>query len=604
MRQTYEEVGGPAIGRSNLPLVRKQMKVQGLDGFYLPHEDAYQNEYLPDGADRLAWATGFSGSAGAAFLFMKSAMVFVDGRYTLQAKSQLDGRLFTFLDLSDPGPFDWLRTQNFSGLTIGYDANLVSINALKKLEDAAKATGVRLVAVKSNPVDQAWSNQPGEPLAMVVPHDLAFAGESHESKRKRIAQTVKAAGADALVVPSPASIAWLFNIRGGDVKCSPLPLGRAILHNDATAEIFLRSEKVNDELLNHLGPDVVVRPIGELERRLKKLSGKTVMIDPDVATAWFANVIKEAGAFMIEASDPIALPRARKNTTEIAGAKRAHIRDGAALVRFLMWLDGREAQSGAVTEIDAANRLEAFREEGQGLKDLSFESIAGAGANGAVVHYRVNEKTNRKLAKGGLFLIDSGGQYLDGTTDVTRTVAIGEPTQEMRERYTLVLKGHIALATVRFPKGTTGSSLDVLARVALWERGLDYDHGTGHGVGSYLGVHEGPQRIAKPPNTVALEPGMIVSNEPGYYKTDAYGIRIENLQFVTEPADIPGGDRPMMGFETLTLAPLDRKLIEPGMLSPTEWRWVDDYHARVLSVLSDRLVAAEHEWLIRACAPL
>lgn len=604
MRQTYEETGGPAIGRSNLPLVRAQMKAQKLDGLYVPHEDAYQNEYLPNGSDRLAWATGFTGSAGAAFIFTKSAIVFVDGRYTEQAKSQLDGRLFASADLGDPGPFGWISTQNLSGQTIGYDPNLVSINALRRLEKSVTAAGATLKALSENPIDAGWAGQPGEPLTKVVPHDLEYAGQSHETKRKQIAAALKKSGADALIIPSPASVAWLFNIRGGDVKCTPLPLGRAILHADGGAELFLRPEKVTDALMSHLGDDIVVRPVNELERRLRKLSGKSVSIDPSIATAWFANVLKDCGARMIEEDDPISLPRARKNTVEIAGSKRAHIRDGAALVRFLKWLDSEEVQSGSVTEIEASSKLEACREEGQGLKDLSFESISGAGPNGAIVHYRVNEKTNRNLATGSLFLIDSGGQYLDGTTDVTRTIAIGEPTQEMRERYTMVLKGHIALSRIRFPKGTTGSALDALARMYLWEHGLDYDHGTGHGVGSYLGVHEGPQRISKLPNSVALEPGMIVSNEPGYYKPGGYGIRIENLQFVTEAADIPGGERPMLGFEALTLAPLDRRLIETGMLSPAEWLWVDDYHKRVATILADRLVAAEHEWLLKACAPL
>ena len=604
MRQTYDVVGGPAIGRSNLPLVRKQLKNQGLDGLYIPHEDAYQNEYLPAGADRLSWTTGFTGSAGASFVFQKTAIVFVDGRYTQQAKSQLDGRLFSVEDLIEPGPFEWLKTQKLHDSKLGYDPNLVSINTLKKLKKAAEGAGAELIAVNTNPVDDAWTDQPREPLATVVPHDLAYSGESHEVKRKRIAEQLAQFGADALVIPSPASLAWIFNIRGGDVKCTPLPLGRAILHADGTAELFLRPEKVNDELMAHLGPDVVVRPINELERRLRKLADKTVHIDPDIATAWFANVLRDAGVKMIEGADPIALPRAKKNAVEIAGSKRAHVRDGAALVRFLIWLDSGDVQSGKVTEIDAASQLETIREEGQGLKDLSFESIAGAGPNGAFAHYRVNEKSNRKLTPGSLFLIDSGGQYLDGTTDVTRTIAIGEPTQEMRERYTLVLKGHISLSVVRFPRGTTGSALDALARMALWERGFDYDHGTGHGVGSYLGVHEGPQRISKAPNTVSLEPGMIVSNEPGYYKTDGYGIRIENLQFVTEPTDVAGGERPMLGFESLTIAPLDRKLIEPGMLTPGEWRWVDEYHARVLSRLADRLTPEETDWLRTACAPL
>ncbi len=604
MIQTFDVQGGPDIGRTNLPRLRAQMKAQSLDGLYIPHADAYQNEYLPEGSDRLAWATGFTGSAGAAFVFIKSAIVFVDGRYTLQAKSQLDAKLFASTDLHEPGPFKWLGSQTFRAARIGYDPHLVTPDDLDSLQLAADRAGAELVAVEENPVDLAWPNRPDEPRQPVVPHDISFCGETHAEKRARIAAALRESGADATVVVSPASIAWLFNIRGGDVKCTPLPLGRAILHADGTAELLLRPEKVTDSLQTHLGTDVVLRPINELERRLKKLAGKTISLDPALASAWFFNTMASAGCPIIREGDPIALPRACKNKVEIEGSARAHQRDGAALVRYLMWLDSDEGQSGEVDEITAASRLEKDRMEGQGLKDLSFESISGAGPNGAIVHYRVNTATNRKLETGSLFLIDSGGQYLDGTTDVTRTIAIGQPTDEMRERYTLVLKGHIALSTVRFPVGTTGSALDVIARHALWMEGLDYDHGTGHGVGSYLGVHEGPQRIAKAPNTVALQPGMIVSNEPGYYKTNAYGIRIENLQYVTEASDIRGGDRPMLGFKTLTLAPLDKKLIVPGLLTPAEWRWVDDYHARVLEELSPRLGSVEIEWLTRACAPL
>ena len=604
MRQTYDETGGPAIGRANLPLIREQMKAQKIDAFFVPHEDAYQNEYLPDGADRLGWATGFTGSAGAAFLFHKSSIVFVDGRYTLQAAQQLDKRLFQVADLSEPGPFGWLEKQEFKNALIGYDPNLVSMRALKKLEKAAFSAGGSLIAVKTNPIDDAWVDQPAEPLTKTVPQELAFTGEPHDEKRSRIAKNISQLGADALLVPSPASIAWLFNVRGGDVKCTPLPLGRAILHADGTAELFLRPEKVADSLLDHLGSRVSVRPINELERRLRKLSNRKVLVDPDITTAWFANVFTDANVTMVEALDPIALPRARKNPVEVKGAHNAHARDGVAMIKFLRWLESNEVQAGKVGEIEAAQKLESLRSESGELKDISFESIAGAGPNGAIVHYRVNETTERKLENGSLFLIDSGGQYLDGTTDITRTIAIGAPSEEHCTRYTLVLKGHIALARVKFPAGTPGSALDTLARAALWEHGLDYEHGTGHGVGSYLGVHEGPQRISKVANKVALEPGMILSNEPGYYKSGEYGIRIENLQVVTGPHDIAGGDKPMLGFEPLTVAPLERKLIVTDMLSETERDWINAYHARVLKALADKLTASDHEWLIAACAPL
>jgi Xaa-Pro aminopeptidase len=603
MRQTYDVIGGPEVGRASLPRLRAAMKEAGLDGLYIPHEDEYQNEYLPACYERLAWATGFTGSAGAAFIFQKSAIVFVDGRYTLQVKVQLAPKLFEVGDLVDPGPFGWLAKQNLAGQKIGYDPRLISPDALDRLADAAKKAGADLVATDPNPVDVAWTDRPAEPIAPVVGHELAYTGESSSSKRTRLGKAMQDARIDAAVLTSPASLAWLFNIRGGDVSRTPLPLGRAILYADGQAELFLRPEKIGPELGAHLGNEVALRPISEMDRRLAKLSGKTVSLDPSSASAWFFNTLGKIGADIQRSADPCMLPRAKKNAVEIEGARKAHRRDGAALSRFLHWFDVN-GQTGEVSEIDAAKKVEEFREQTGELKDLSFNAISSAGPNGAINHYRPDVASNRKLERGTLFLLDSGGQYLDGTTDVTRTVAIGEPTEEMKERFTRVLKGHIALARARFPKGTTGSALDVLARLALWEGGLDYDHGTGHGVGSYLGVHEGPHRIAKAPNTVPLEPGMIVSNEPGYYKAGDYGIRIENLIVVTEPRAIPGGEREMMGFETLTLAPLDRRLILPGLLTEQEWMWIDRYHARVLAEIGPLTPEDDRAWLAKACAPL
>jgi Xaa-Pro aminopeptidase len=402
---------------------------------------------------------------------------------------------------------------------------------------------------------------------------------------------------------APASLAWLFNIRGGDVACSPLPLGHAILHADGSAELFLASAKVDDALRAHLGDAVSLYEPDALDARLAALSGKTVSLDPDQASAWFFGKVERAGARILRQRDPVALPKACKNAAEIEGTTQAHLRDGVALTRFLHWL-ATEAQSGEVTEIDAVLKVEGFREALGELKDLSFETISGAGPNGALPHYRVSTASNRTLDRGTLYLVDSGGQYLDGTTDVTRTVPIGAPSAEMRRHYTLVLKGHIALAEVRFPEGTTGTQLDTLARHALWQAGLDYDHGTGHGVGVYLGVHEGPQRIAKTSSTVALRPGMIVSNEPGYYRTGAYGIRIENLQYVTPLAEISGGERAMMGFQCLTLAPLSRDLIDPSLLSRSEHVWVDRYHERVFAEIAPKLDSETRSWLTEACAPL
>ncbi len=603
MRQTYDVIGGPDVGRASLPLLRAALKEAGLDGLYIPHDDEYQNEYLPACYERLAWATGFTGSAGAAFVFAKTAIVFVDGRYTLQVKQQLAPKIFEVGDLVDPGPFGWLAKQSMSGWKIGYDPRLVSPDALDRLKDAAARSGAELVAVDPNPIDAAWTDRPGEPLAPVVPHDVAYAGETSAAKRVRIGRHLADQKIDAAVITSPASLAWLFNIRGGDVSRTPLPLGRAIVFADGQAELFLRAEKVGPELGGHLGNEVSLRPAAELEHRLAKLAGKRVSLDPSLASAWFFNTLGKVGAEIARGQDPCTLPRARKNAVEVEGSRKAHRRDGAALSRFLRWFDDN-GQTGEVTEIEAAQRLEAFREETGELKDLSFNSISSAGPNGAINHYRPDVATNIRLAKGSLYLIDSGGQYLDGTTDVTRTIAIGDPSDEMKERFTRVLKGHIALARARFPKGTTGSALDVLARLALWEGGFDYDHGTGHGVGSYLGVHEGPHRISKVPNHVALEPGMIVSNEPGYYKAGEYGIRIENLIVVTEARPVPGGERDMLGFETLTLAPLDRRLILPGLLSEQEWLWIDRYHARVLAEIGPLMPDDDRAWLAKACAPL
>tara|TARA_R110000751_G_scaffold62790_12_gene130018 strand:- start:51845 stop:53656 length:1812 start_codon:yes stop_codon:yes gene_type:complete len=603
MRQTFDIKGGPQDGRAHLPLLRKELAAMNLDGLYVPHDDEYQNEYLPDANERLAWVSGFTGSFGNAFVFTDRAVLFADGRYTIQAADQTDPDLFEIQKIPEPGAFGWLRTQDMSGKTIGYDPKLVSPNEVELLEQAAAASGANLVAVAENPIDRAWTDRPDQPSAPVVAHAVEYAGMDHAEKRARIGDALKADKADAAVITSPASIAWAFNIRGGDVSCTPLPLGRAILRADGSADLFIDEAKVSDDLRTHLGNGVTVRPLSQLESALGDMSGKTVSVDPDIASAWFFDTLEAAGAKVLRQRDPVALPKACKNAAELAGTTAAHARDGVALTRFLHWLD-TEAQSGKVTEIDAVMKLETFREELNGLHDLSFPTISGAGPHGALPHYRVSTASNRVLERGSLFLVDSGGQYLDGTTDVTRTVPIGEASDEMRRHYTLVLKGHIALAAVRFPHGTTGTHLDVLARHALWQAGLDYQHGTGHGVGVYLGVHEGPHRIAKPWNAVPLAPGMIVSNEPGYYREGQYGIRIENLQYVTPPAAIPGGEIAMLGFECLTFAPLSRDLIVTDMLSGGERAWVDAYHARVWDLLSGQLEGDVKSWLKAACVSL
>ena len=604
MRQTFDETTDPSFGEKHLPLIRQAMAAQGLDGFLAPHEDEHQNEYLPAANDRLAWATGFTGSAGAAVILKDSAAIFVDGRYALQVRDQVDTALFEVRDLMDGGVPAYLETALAKGWTLGYDPRLHSPDALERLSAAAAKAGASLKPVARNPLDEAWGPaRPAQPSAAVVPHPLEFAGEASADKRARIAAGLTEQGADAAVLTAPASIAWLFNIRGGDVIRSPLPLAQAILDRDGSAILFVDPAKVSADLPAWLGNEVSLEPPEALAKVLGGYGGRRVLVDPSQSSAWYFETLAAGGASIVRQADPTALPRARKNAVEVEGARQAHIRDGAALTRFLHWV-ATEAQTALPDETEIVRRLEGFREETGALKDLSFDTIAGAASNGAIVHYRPTHRLAKKVESGSLLLVDSGAQYLDGTTDVTRTVAIGTPSAEMRDRFTRVLKGHLALASVRFPAGTTGSGLDVLARASLWSAGLDYDHGTGHGVGSYLGVHEGPQRISKAPNSVALLPGMIVSNEPGFYKEGAFGIRIENLQVVTDPAPIPGGERPMLGFETLTLAPIDRRLVDITLLTADDITQLDAYHARVLKVIGPLVPDDVRAWLTQACAPL
>ncbi|MEO8812768.1 MAG: aminopeptidase P family protein [Caulobacteraceae bacterium] len=604
MRQTFDETTDPSFGPRHAPLIRRAMAAQRLDGFLIPHEDEHQNEYLPAANDRLAWATGFTGSAGAAVILKDTAAIFVDGRYTLQVRDQVDSAVFEVRDLVEGGVPLYLRETLKPGWSVGYDPRLHSPEALDRLRAAAEKAGATLRAVNDNPLDLAWGEaRPAQPRAPIVPHPLDYSGEDSADKRARIARGLVEMGADATVLTSPSSIAWLFNIRGGDVIRSPLPLGQAILDADGSARLFLDPAKITPELPAWLGNQVRLEAPEALPAALAELKDRAVLIDPGQSSSWYFEALGDAGAEIKRGEDPCVLPRALKNKVEIEGARRAHVRDGVALSRFLHWI-ATEAQENLPDEVAVVGKLEGFREATGALKDLSFDTIAGAAANGAIVHYRPTSRLNRAAQAGSLLLVDSGAQYLDGTTDVTRTVAIGEPSAEMKARFTLVLKGHLALARVRFPVGTTGSALDGLARAPLWAAGLDYDHGTGHGVGSYLGVHEGPQRIAKAPNNVALQPGMIVSNEPGYYKAGAYGIRIETLQFVTEAAPIEGGERPMLGFETLTLAPIDRRLVARDMLTAEERGQLDVYHARVLEAVAPKAPAEVAAWLNEACAPI
>ena len=605
MRQTFDDAADPSFGAEHLPLIRAQMAKQGLDGFLIPHEDEHQNEYLPAANERLAWATGFTGSAGAAVVMGEEAAVFSDGRYTLQLAAQTDATLFERRDLVEGGVAAYLETRTRPGQAIGYDPRLHSPDQLAVLKAAVSRSGADLKPIEANPVDAAWAAQrPAQPQARVRPHPATMSGEDSQDKRARVGRDLAQASADVAVITSPASVAWLFNLRGDDVIRSPLPLGQAILRADGSARLFLDPAKVGADLGGWLGNTVTLERPEALERALQsELAGARVLVDPAQSSAWYFGVLEAAGVQVVRGADPCALPRACKNAVEVDGARTAHLRDAVAIANFLHWL-ATDAQTSLPDEIEVVTRLEAFREATGALKDLSFDTIAGAGPNGAIVHYRPTHRTNRRTAHGELLLVDSGAQYEDGTTDITRTVAMGEPTAQMRDRFTRVLKGHIALARIRFPAGTSGSSLDVLARQALWMAGLDYDHGTGHGVGSYLSVHEGPQRIAKAASATALQAGMILSNEPGYYQDGAYGIRIENLQVVMPPTLIEGGDRPMLFFETLTFAPIDRRLIETSLLDRAEQTWIDAYHADVLGKIGPRLDGRVADWLSAVCAPL
>ncbi|HEX3954087.1 MAG TPA: aminopeptidase P family protein, partial [Stellaceae bacterium] len=586
---------------ARVALLRAELQKQGLDGFIVPRADEHQGEYVPAGGQRLGWLTGFTGSAGMAIVLTARAALFVDGRYTLQAAQQAETSLFEIRHLIDQPAAQWLGGTLAKGAVVGYDPWLHTPHEVERLKAGAERAGATLKAV-ANPIDKIWPGRPAAPLAPVWLHDDHFAGESAAAKRSRIGQALTDAGAAAVVLTMPESIAWLLNIRGGDVPHTPLPLSFAILRAEASVTLFIDRRKLTPGLERHLGNAVAIEAPERLGPALDALakSGGRVQADPASAASWVFDRLNAAGAQIIRAADPCQLPKACKNTAELDGTRAAHRRDGAAVTRFLAWL-ADEAPKGELREIPASDRLEAFRRAGEHFRDLSFPTISGAGSNGAIVHYRASPESEKRLEPGSLYLLDSGAQYLDGTTDITRTIAIGTPSEEMRDRFTRVLKGHIALATARFPKGTTGSQLDALARYALWQKGLDYDHGTGHGVGSYLSVHEGPQRISKAANTQPLLPGMIVSNEPGYYKTGAYGIRIENLVAVQpwqgEAAASAGAggttpERDMLCFETLTLAPIDRTLIARDLLTPAEITWLNTYHARVRDVIAPQVDAA------------
>ena len=580
-----------------LSALRAALKPSGLNGFIVPKADAFQNEFVPDYADRLAWLTGFTGSAGHAVILEDKAALIVDSRYTLQAKAQVGEGLYAVELFPMTKVASWLAANAPKGAVIGYDPALFTLAGLKPLQEEARSKGFKLRPRKRNPVDRIWKDRPPEQHAAVFIHEERFAGESAGSKLSRVQKAILEKEAAGLLVCAPDAVAWLFNIRGHDVMHTPVPLVRAYVPAAGEPVLFTSPGHITPENKEAIEQLARIADLAALPKLLPSLiePGAKVMIDNARTTLTTVLALKACKAKAVEATDPSILFKAQKNGAELKGAREAHVRDGAALCRFLAWLDA-EAPSGALDELTASDKLEAFRRESNLLEDLSFDTISGAGSNGAIVHYRATPATDKKLLPGTLYLVNSGAQYRDGTTDVTRTAAIGEPTEEMRRHYTLVLKGHIGIAVLRFPAGTRGVDIDGFARRALWAAGLDYGHGTGHGVGSFLSVHEGPQSISRN-GMVALEPGMIVSNEPGYYREGHYGIRLENLCAVTEPQAIAGGETPMMGFETLTLAPFDRRLIVPELLTAGELEWLNAYHARVCKELAPQLKGGALKWL-------
>jgi Xaa-Pro aminopeptidase len=598
--QSFEDQADPSQGAARVAALRAELVRRGLDGFVVPRADEHQNEYVAPCAERLAWLSGFTGSAGLAIVLKERAAIFVDGRYALAVRDQVDLSVFATVTLTETSPQQWLETNLAGGMRLAYDPWLHTPSQLERFSKAAEAAGAELIAVEPNPIDSMWSGRPLPPLGKITLHSRRFAGEVAKRKLGRVAAAL--GNNDALLVSDPHAVAWVFNIRGHDVAHTPLPLSYALIFKNAEPRLYADARKLDNHTRHSLSALAEIEEPACLKRDLEILGGegKKLLLDSTSAPAKLAAVFKDAGGVCELGTDPIAGMKACKNATELEGARNAHLRDGAAMVRFLHWF-AVHAPGGKLTEIDAARALETFRRDTQKLKDVSFPSIAAAGANAAIPHYRLTVKTNAKIHK-GIFLIDSGGQYEDGTTDITRTIAVGKPTAQTRDRFTRVLKGHIAIARAVLPKGTTGAQIDALARVPLWRAGLDFDHGTGHGVGSYLSVHEGPQRISKLGSAV-LEPGMILSNEPGYYRAGHWGIRIENL-IVVERRAIAGEEREMLGFETLTLAPIDLMLIEPKLLDDEETAWINAYHTRVRQRISPLVEPKARRWLRIATTPL
>lgn len=585
------------MSASKLSALRVELVRQGLDGFIVPRADEHLGEYVPAAAERLAWLTGFTGSAGMAAVLADRAAVFTDGRYVLQLAAQTDESHWERRHITEEPAPAWLLANAPPGAKIGYDPLLISEEALTRYVDA----GLTMQPVTANPIDAVWTDRPPPPLVPAEPHGMDVAGRGADDKRADIAALLKAARQDAAVLTDPASVAWLLNIRGGDVPFTPFALGFALVHADGGTELFMDPAKLPADTRAWLGNTVSVAGRDALAPALVRLTGKRVRVDPSGSPVWFAQTLRDAGAIVVAGPDPCLLPKAQKNAVEQQGTRNAHARDAVAMCRFLHWVS-QVGPTGGQTEASAAEQLLAFRRAGEGFRGESFPAISGAGEHGAIIHYRVTEESDRPIRPNEVYLIDSGAQYRDGTTDITRTLwtGPGPAPGPVRDRVTRVLKGHIAIATAVFPHGTTGAHIDALARGALWRVGLDYDHGTGHGVGSYLSVHEGPVSISRLAKPVPIEIGMILSNEPGYYLPDHFGIRLENLLLV-QPADLPDAKKPFLRFETITLAPFDRALIDPALLDPWERDWLNRYHARVLEQVGPFLEGSAREWLQTAC---
>ncbi|WP_020592580.1 aminopeptidase P family protein [Kiloniella laminariae] len=593
-----------------LKSLRAQLSESGFDGFIVPRTDEHQGEYVPPQAQRLRWLSGFSGSAGLGVVLADQAAIFVDGRYTIQVRQEVDQNLFTYKHLIEEPASEWLENEVKPGMRIAYDPWLQSEAQVKTLREGVEKAGGELVAALENPLDKVWTDQPARPSSKSMPYDMAHAGCSSREKRDEIGRSLKSSGADCAVLSLPDSVAWLLNVRGEDVAHTPLVLSFAIVHADGDVQWFVDNDKITSETLSALDNQVEIAEPGALEERLAGFAraGKKVLIDPATCPERVATVLELNGAKLVRAMDPCQRPKARKNPVELDGLRASHVRDGAAMVRFLKWVTetalARAGTDAPVTEMEAADKLLSFRQEVPLFRDLSFDTISGAGPNGAICHYKVTEESSLPLNRDEIFLIDSGGQFLDGTTDITRTVIIGTANDEMKDRFTRVLKGHIALATAKFPKGTSGMQLDSLARRPLWDAGLDYDHGTGHGVGCFLGVHEGPQRIGKNVSPAPLDLGVFLSNEPGYYKAGEYGIRIENLMIVRESGKMVGLDIPLYDFETVTLCPIDLRLVDPSIMTEEEVSWLNDYHARVRRELTPLLDDEHKVWLEEVTRPV